>query len=232
MTKDSRLYGKFTLGFPNHPKICILSDAAFRCLVEVTLWSREQETDGFLARRLALAKWSLDALQELCQNDDANSSLVEREEGWYIHDFAEHQDTKADIDARRERNRAAGQKGGLARAKRRAKPPAKRKASESLSENVAETESEAENMGGGGQLDDEPRCERHRNDPHPPPCHDCRRVREHRETRQRNGSDPQTVERIARRQVIEDCALCDDRGLVEIDEEGTVARCDHQLAAL
>lgn len=145
MDKDRRLYARFTLGFPNHPKILILSDAAFRCLVEATLWSREQEKDGFLARRLALAKWSLAALQELCTNDDENPSLVEREEGWYIHHYAEHQETKADIEARRERNRTNGQKGGLAKAKRGAKRVGKPATSDSVSENVAEKEEEKHN---------------------------------------------------------------------------------------
>lgn len=139
--KDQRLYGKFTLDFPDHPKIAILSDAAFRCLVEATLWSRKQERDGLLARRYAVARWSLEVLQELCSNDDENPSLDEREEGWYIHDYADHQDTKAEIEARRERNRAAGQKGGLAKGKRGAKQPA----SNSVSENVAEEEEEEHN---------------------------------------------------------------------------------------
>lgn len=142
MAKDARLYGKFTLDFPDHPKIAILSDGAFRCLVEATLWSRKQERDGLLARRYAVARWSLDVLQELCSNDDENPSLIEREEGWYIHDYADHQDTKADIEARRERNRTAGQKGGLARAKQSAKRGARRPASETLSETQAEKEKE------------------------------------------------------------------------------------------
>lgn len=142
--KDQRLYGKFTLDFPDHPKIAILSDKAFRCLVEATLWSRDQLTDGLLARRYALARWGLDVLQELCDNDDERPSLIETEKGWLIHDYAEHQDTKQDIEARRERNRLAGQKGGLAKAKRGAKRVASKSVSESLSENVAETETETE----------------------------------------------------------------------------------------
>jgi hypothetical protein len=140
VTKDRRLYGKFTLDFPDHPKIAILSDSAFRCLVEATLWSRKQQTDGVLARRYAVATWSLDVLHELCANDDENPSLIEHEKGWIIHDYAEHQDTKADIEARQERNRIAGQKGGLAKAKQPAKQPAKRRASKVVSENVAEKE--------------------------------------------------------------------------------------------
>lgn len=142
--KDNRLYAKFTLDFMDHPKIAGLSDAAFRCIVDAIIWSRRQQTDGFLARRLALAKWKLEVLRELCDNDDEKPSLIEREEGWYIHDFADIQDTKAEIEARRARAVAAGQRGGLAKAKRPAKRPAKRKPAETLSENVAETETETD----------------------------------------------------------------------------------------
>jgi hypothetical protein len=145
MAKDQRFYAKFTLDFPDNQKIKPLSDAAFRCLVEATIWSREHETDGFLARRLALASWSLEILRELCTNDDANPSLIERDEGWYIHDYPEHQDTKAEINARRERARAAGQQGGLAKAKRTAKRTASKSLSKTLSKNVAETETETDN---------------------------------------------------------------------------------------
>lgn len=140
--KDNRLYAKFTLDFMDHPKIAGLSDAAFRALVDAIIWSRRQQTDGFLARRLALAKWSLEILQELCNNDDEKPSLIEREEGWYVHDFATIQDTKAEIEARRARAVSAGQKGGLAKAKRPAKRTASKSPSKRPSENVAETETE------------------------------------------------------------------------------------------
>jgi hypothetical protein len=138
--KDQRLYGKFTLDFPENQKILPLSDAAFRCLVEATLWSRKQETDGWLATRLALAKWSPEVLEELCTNDPEKPSLIPVENGWLIRDYADHQDTKDEIAARRERNRVAGQKGGLAKGKR----GAKRTASDLLSETVAEEEEETE----------------------------------------------------------------------------------------
>lgn len=142
--KDRRLYGKFTLSFPNHPKIAILSDAAFRCLVEATLYSRDQLSDGLLARRYAVARWGLDVLQELCQNDDEKPSLIETEKGWLIHDYAEHQDTKADVEARSARNKLAGQKGGLAKSKRPAKRGASKTPSKPQSEHLAETVVETE----------------------------------------------------------------------------------------
>lgn len=136
--KDQRIYGKFTEDFPDHPKIMPLSDAAFRCLVEATLWSRKHRTDGLLARRYAVARWSLSVLTELCENDAFNPSLSEVEDGWIIHDFALHQETRAEIEARSERNKIAGQKGGLAKAKQGAKQGAKRKSSERLAEKEKE----------------------------------------------------------------------------------------------
>ena len=142
--KDDRLYARIALTFPEDPKILPLSDAAFRCLVEAICWSREHLTDGVLPKRLASARWSLDVLRELCANDDTNSSLTECETHYLIHDFVNHQDTRADVEARRERARAAGQRGGLAKAKRPAKRPAKQAASKMLSKNVAETETETE----------------------------------------------------------------------------------------
>ena len=101
--KDRRLYARITLDFPADPKIKPLSSDAFRTLIEAICWSRQHLTDGFLATRLALANWSLENLRELCDNDTENPSLFEVEGGYQIHDFALHQDTKADIIRRRER---------------------------------------------------------------------------------------------------------------------------------
>ena len=152
MAKDARIFVKLTTCFPENPKILPLSDAAFRCLVEAVCWSREHLTDGFLAKRLALARWSLETLQELCLNDVSKPSLIEMENGWFIRDFTEHQDTKADVHERRERAIAAGRMGGLAKAKHTAKRTAKRTASkplsQTLSKNVAEEEEDQLNPNG------------------------------------------------------------------------------------
>lgn len=141
--KENRYFAKFALDFPDSRKVLPLSDSAFRCLVEAIIWSRKEESDGWLASRLALAKWSLDDLHELSNNDPENPSLIEHENGWQIHDFAALQDTKAEIEARRERSRSAGQKGGLARGKRVAKQPAKRTASKSPSETQADKDKDS-----------------------------------------------------------------------------------------
>lgn len=141
--KDPRLFIKVTLDFADSEKILPLSDAAFRALIEMIIWCRQREGNGWIARRLALAKWSLEVLHELSTNHDEFPSLIESEEGWQIHDYAEIQETGADIEARRERNRLAGQKGGLAKGKRSAKRGAKRTVSEVPSESLAEIEIDA-----------------------------------------------------------------------------------------
>lgn len=109
--KDDRLYARFDIGFDEHEKIFPLSDAAFRALVEATLYARRQRTDGFLAERMAVKRWGVEVLSELESNDAERPSLVRVDEGWQIHDFAKHQTTNADIQAKRE----AGAKGAAKR---------------------------------------------------------------------------------------------------------------------
>lgn len=120
MSKDDRLYGRFTLDFPDSPKIAPLSDSAFRALVEMTLHSRRMLDDGFVDERIAHRKWKKRVIDELCTNDAVKPSVVPVSGGYRIHDFAEHQQTRADIEKKRE----AGRKGGQARAKAHAKADA------------------------------------------------------------------------------------------------------------
>lgn len=113
--KDSRLYARFSLDFPDSPKIAPLSDGAFRALVEMTCYSRRMLTDGFLDERIISKLWKPKVVSELTQNDPKRPSLIVVEGGFQIHDFAEHQQTKADIEAKRE----AGSLGGIAAKKAR-----------------------------------------------------------------------------------------------------------------
>ncbi len=143
MVKDSRLFFKLALGFSDNHKIRPLSDAAFRCLVEAIDWCRSQPNDGFLPSRYAVARWGLDVLLELATNDPEKPSLIEVKTGvtgWQIHDYAAMNITKAEIEARSQRNKLNGQRGGLAKSKR----VAKQVASESLSECLPEKEKEKE----------------------------------------------------------------------------------------
>lgn len=115
--KDERLYAKFTLDFPDSPKIKPLAVEVKWALVEMICYSRRMKTDGFLSKPLAIAIWGASTCLALATNDPEKPSLVEVENGYVVHDFAEHQTTNAEIDALSEKRRAAGQKGGQARAK-------------------------------------------------------------------------------------------------------------------
>lgn len=117
--KDDRLYARFDIGMDEHPKVMLLSDLAFRVLVEATLYSRRQLTDGFLAEGVVLRKWGGDVADELSSNHPERPSWIRVEGGWQIRDYAEHQTTRADIEVKRD----AGRKGGLAKAKHAASKP-------------------------------------------------------------------------------------------------------------
>lgn len=145
MAKDTRLYARFDIGMDENPKVMPLSDAAFRALVESTLYARRQLTDGFLDARIVAKKWGQDVADELSSNDPERPSWLVVEGGYMIHDFAEHQVTTTDIEAKRE----AGRRGGLAKAKQKASTPVA-PASEVLEQNasktLAKTETETETL--------------------------------------------------------------------------------------
>jgi hypothetical protein len=140
-----RLWAKFDLGFADHPKIAGLSDAAFRMLVEMILWSRAGLTDGFIPDAVAERKWHIDSLtdsgceslNELLTNGIRASSLSRVDGGYQIHDFTEMQDSRADVEARSDANRA--------NVERRWKRTEVRTVQRTEYENDTETETEIKN---------------------------------------------------------------------------------------
>ena len=139
--KDRRLYAKFDIGMDEHAKIMLLSDAAFRALFDSTLYARRQLTDGFLDGRIVARKWGPEVVAELTSNDPERPSWIKVEGGYQIHDFAEHQTTNADIQAKRQ----AGKAGGLAKASKKVAPATEvleQNASNSLAKTETETETE------------------------------------------------------------------------------------------
>ena len=133
------LFARLSLDYADHPKIQCLSDGAFRAHVEMILYARRYETDGRIPKRFA-KRFGSESLSELLTNDEANPSLEEDEAGdYWLYGFADMQETRAEIEARRLVNAENGRRGGLAK-----KRTAKRTASESLSEKEAETESETD----------------------------------------------------------------------------------------
>ena len=149
MAKDRRLYAKFDINMDDHPKILLLSDAAFRALFESTLYSRRQLSDGFLDDRIVSKRWGLDIANELSSNDAEKPSWIRVDGGYQIHDFAEHQTTNADIQAKRE----AGRAGGLAKASNSV-APATEVLEQKGSNILAKTETETEKKDLSSTLDE------------------------------------------------------------------------------
>ena len=144
--KDDRLFIRITLDFFDSEKVFPLSPGAKLAFIEMIAWSARQHTDGRIRKRLALARWTPDIIEELLDSDPERPLLAEGESDYFIHDYAEHQQTTADIEAVREARRAAGRKGGLAKAAAQKGVSSKKvaKASKPLAK-PAEKENEKEN---------------------------------------------------------------------------------------
>lgn len=110
---DRRLYARLTLDFADSPKIAPLSDRAFREYIEALLWARRLMTDGVIPERMVRRLFTPEALEELTNNGGSGaSSIIMRDDGSAeIHDFSEHQSTRAQI----EKWSAAGKKAASAR---------------------------------------------------------------------------------------------------------------------
>ena len=144
--KDDRLFIRITLDFFDSEKVFPLSPGAKLAFIEMIAWSARQHTDGRIRKRLALAKWTPGIIEELLDSDPERPLLAESDTDYFIHDYAEHQQTTADIEAVREARRAAGRKGGLAKAAAQKGVSSKKvaKASKPLAK-PAEKENEKEN---------------------------------------------------------------------------------------
>lgn len=120
MPRDTRLFMTFPIDFDEHPKVEPLSDAAFRAFVEMNGYSRRQDLDGAIPARVAVKRWGKPVLEEL-EASHPERPLVYlslNPDAYVLRDYAEHQETTASIEARRQRNQANGAKGGRPRKNR------------------------------------------------------------------------------------------------------------------
>lgn len=117
--KDRRLFIRLDLDYPDHPKIMMLSDAAFRAHITLLTYARKYKTDGVIGNRVAnrvASAWDTDVLAELQSNDEASPSLIRLPSGdFYLHGYEDMQETRAEIEARTSRNSRNGAKGGRPR---------------------------------------------------------------------------------------------------------------------
>ena len=116
MPRDKRTYITVHDGMPENAKIEALSDKAFRCLITLWCWCSRNESDGKVREDVWLKRTTAKVRAEL---------LVEmaeplKEGGFYMHDYLEHQRSKAEIAALRAKRAKAGSLGGKRSAKTRA----------------------------------------------------------------------------------------------------------------
>lgn len=108
---DKRTWARFTTNFADSPKVAALSAEAFRTLVEMILWARQELTDGVLPQYIVHRRWNAECIAELLHNHRDRPSLTRNEEGDYvIRDFLEHQESREQVESRKARKSAAARK--------------------------------------------------------------------------------------------------------------------------
>lgn len=110
MADDGRTYIRVHDGMPDHPKVETLSDRAFRLLVETWCWSSRYLTDGHVPANIWRRRGTPAARRELTA-----AGLVEDHgtDGVRMHDYLEHQRSKAEVEEIRANRRAAQQKASV-----------------------------------------------------------------------------------------------------------------------
>lgn len=135
--KDPRPYVTMHDGMPEHPKVVVLSDKAFRHWVTLICWSNRNRTDGRVPTVLARTQGA-----RVTAELTSVGLLEESGSDYCLHDYLHHQRSADEIEELRSKRQAAGRAGGLARAQASATAPAKQagsKAEAALTSNPAST---------------------------------------------------------------------------------------------
>lgn len=135
---DYRYFIKLHDGFPEHQKTVVLSDRAFRRLIEAWCYCNRTLSDGRIPKALGDKLFSRKVYDELAQ-----AEWVTRDEsGYEMLGYLEHQSSAAQVADLRRKRSAAGSKGGKAAASARAS--AKQVPKQTASKTKAEVEVEVE----------------------------------------------------------------------------------------
>jgi hypothetical protein len=116
MPRDPRPYVTYPINYTGHPRVALLSDAAFRAFHEMQDHSRVYGLDGLIPAALARMKWSQKTLDELVNGVDDRPLVVLTEKGYLSRSYDEHQLTTSDVEALRKKRADAGSMGGKAKA--------------------------------------------------------------------------------------------------------------------
>lgn len=113
MPRDARTYITVADGMPDNRKIRVLSDKAFRTVVELWCWCSRELNDGRFDRDAFATFGTPAARKELI----ARGLVDDLGDGNYqAHDYLEHQRSREQIEALRRTRAEAGRKGGKAKA--------------------------------------------------------------------------------------------------------------------
>lgn len=85
--------------FPNHPKVVGLSDAAFRAYVQGLCYCSQYLTDGWLPARPGDRRAAGELVKAHLWVPDG--------EGFQVHDYLDHQQSREQVNARRQQARNA-----------------------------------------------------------------------------------------------------------------------------
>lgn len=140
---NGHLFARLALDYFDHPKIAALSPEAIVAHLEMIVYARRYGTDGRIPNRIA-NRFGSGSLTELANNDPDRPSIAIHDDGSVtVHDYSEYQETREQIEARRQVNAANGRKGGRP-GKRTANRTGTQPVNGSGSETKAETETETE----------------------------------------------------------------------------------------
>lgn len=143
MPSDGRTYITVHDGMPEHPKVDALSDKAFRVLVGLWCWCSRNLTDGVVKA----PTWAKRAPGKVGQELIAAGLVDVLDSGdVYMHDYLEHQRSRAQVEELKAKRRDAGSKGGRAKADRvaSARASARATAQQTGSNDVPDTETDTE----------------------------------------------------------------------------------------
>jgi hypothetical protein len=108
MPRDPRTYITVHDGMPDHPKIEVLSDKAFRLLVTCWCWCSQKTTDGFIRESSWTKKGTPATRRELI----AEGLVHIVDGGVEMHDYLEHQRSADEIAEQRATKQESGRLGG------------------------------------------------------------------------------------------------------------------------
>lgn len=113
MAEDPRPYIRVHIGMPDHPKVEVLTDRAYRVITALWCWCADKRTDGIVRR----PNWRKRGLTQRIRDELISATLLEVVDADTIrvHDYLDWQQSAAEIADAIAQKRSAGGLGGHTR---------------------------------------------------------------------------------------------------------------------